>query len=100
MKNLVVLLLVFVFTNHLFSQKKGDKVYDNLGYLTATDYYQNLDGEKQTYDIKLKLANSFRLNSQYEAAEYWYAQVINEVQEVETILQYAQTLLSLKIVKK
>lgn len=92
MKNLVVALLVFVFTTHLFSQKKGDKVYDNLGYLTATDYYQNLDDEKQTYDIKLKLANSFRLNSQYEVAEYWYAQIINEVEEVETILHYAQTL--------
>ncbi|MEM6320518.1 MAG: OmpA family protein [Bacteroidota bacterium] len=74
------------------SQKKGDKVYDNLGYLTATDYYQDLDEAEQSYEVKLKLANSFLFNSQYEAAEYWYAQIINEVKEVETILRYAQSL--------
>lgn len=92
MKNLVAALLLLVFVSPLFGQKKGNKIYDNLGYLTATDYYQNLDDDEQTYDVKVKLANSFRLNSQYEAAEYWYAQIINEVQEVETILHYAQTL--------
>jgi len=93
MRKLVVAsICLFVFVTSIFAQKKGDKVYDNLGYLTATDYYQDLEEEEQTYAVKLKLANSFRLNSQYEAAEYWYAQVINEVQEVETVLHYAQTL--------
>ena len=94
MRNLVVVGLLVIFATNLFAQKKGNKEYDNLGYLTATDYYQNLDDAEQTYDIKLKLANSFRLNSQYEAAEYWYAQIINEVQAAETILHYAQTLQS------
>jgi len=92
MKNLVVTLILLTSLSSLFAQKKGDKVYDNLGYLASTNYYQDLAEEKQTYDVKLKLANSFRLNSQYEAAEYWYAQIINEVQTAETILHYAQTL--------
>lgn len=92
MKNLVVTLILLTTLSHLFAQKKGDKVYENLGYLASTDYYQDLAEEKQTYDVKLKLANSFRLNSQYEAAEYWYAAIINEVQTSETILHYAQTL--------
>ena len=94
MKNILTTIFLFILIVNLSAQKKGDKVYDNLGYLTATDYYQDLEDEKQTYDIKLKLANSFRLNSQYEAAEYWYAQIINEVQDNETIFQYANTLQS------
>ncbi len=92
MKNLVVTFILLASLSSLFAQKKGDKVYENLGYLASTDYYQDLAAEKQTYEVKLKLANSFRLNSQYEAAEYWYAQIINEVQTSETILHYAQTL--------
>ena len=70
MKNIVIILFLVSFITNLFAQKKGDKVYDNLGYLTAADYYQDLEDDKQTYDIKLKLANSFMLNSQYESAEY------------------------------
>ena len=92
MKNIIIILFLVSFITNLFAQKKGDKVYDNLGYLTAADYYQDLEDDKQTYDIKLKLANSFMLNSQYEAAEYWYAQIINEVQDNETIFQYASSL--------
>ena len=92
MKNILTAFILIAFISNLFAQKKGDKVYDNLGYLTAADYYQDLDDEKQTYDIKHNLANSFRLNGQYEAAEYWYAQIINEIQDNESIFQYANTL--------
>ncbi len=92
MKNILIPLFVFAFITNLFAQKKADKVYENLGYLTAADIYQDLDDEKQTYDIKHNLANSFRLNGQYEAAEYWYAQIINEVKDNESIFQYANTL--------
>lgn len=92
MKKQLLILLFSISLITLFAQKKGNKLYDNLGYLSATDYYQELGDDEQTYEVKLKLANSFRLNSQYEAAEYWYAQVINEAKESETILQYAQTL--------
>ncbi|MEM1121894.1 MAG: OmpA family protein [Bacteroidota bacterium] len=92
MKKLAVILLILATVGQLIAQKKGDKAYENLGYLASTDYYQDLAEDQQTYDVKLKLANSFRLNSQYEAAEYWYAKIINEVQQSETILHYAQTL--------
>ncbi|MFK7981124.1 MAG: hypothetical protein AB8G86_14150 [Saprospiraceae bacterium] len=51
-----------------------------------------MEAGKQTYEIKWKLANSYRLNSEYEAAEYWYAQIINDAQDSETILHYAQML--------
>ena len=92
MKKITTFLLFIISLSSLQAQKKGDKLYDNLGYLSATDYYQELEEDEQTYEVKLKLANSFRLNSQYEAAEYWYAQIINEARTPETILQYAQTL--------
>ena len=94
MKNILVTLFFFIFLNSLSlqAQKKGDKLYESLGYLTAADYYQELKDDQQTYEIKLRLGNSFRLNSQYEAAEYWYAQIINEVKNIESILHYAQVL--------
>ena len=92
MRNIVVTLIMLTLSISLFAQKEADKMYDNLGYLTATDLYQDLDEDKQTNEVKLKLANSFRLNSQYEAAEYWYAQIINETQDAATICQYAEVL--------
>jgi len=95
MKKLLLILFSIYFFGSLSAQeKKGDKLYDNLGYLSATEEYQNLDESQMTYEVKLKLANSFRLNSQYEAAEYWLAQIIQEAQENETILHYAQMLQS------
>jgi len=93
MKNYLLLFsLIIIYTTTLCSQKQGNKMYENLGYLTAADLYQDLENENQTYEVKLKLANSFRLNSEFAAAEYWYAQVINEAKESETVLQYAQML--------
>ena len=95
MKKLLFILFAMQLISHLSAQeKKGNKLYDNLGYLSATEEYQNLDEADMTYEVKVKLANSFRLNSQYEAAEYWLAQVIQEAQENEVILHYAQTLQS------
>lgn len=89
----ILLIITFICSLHtLMGQKKGDQLYENLGYLAAADYYQDLEAQKQTFEIKLKLANSFRLNSQYESAEYWYAQIIREAKEKETLLHYAQVL--------
>ena len=95
MNKILLTLFSILFVYQLSAQeKKGDKLYDNLGYLSATEEYQNLDEAEMTYEVKLKLANSFRLNSQYEAAEYWFAQIIQETMDNETILHYAQMLQS------
>ncbi len=90
----LILLITFLMLNFtlLGQEKKADKLYENLGYLSAADAYQKLEQEKMDYEIMLKLANSFRLNSQYESAEYWYAQIVNEAKENKLILHYAQTL--------
>jgi len=57
-RTLWLLGFILIHTTLLYSQKEGNKMYENLGYLTATDLYQDLENEDQTYEIKLKLANS------------------------------------------
>jgi len=75
--------------------KKADKDYRNLGFKTSVNkYLKEMDGEKMSKDKMFRLANSFRLNSQTEEAEYWYSQVITEDSKAKNILRYAQVLQS------
>ena len=95
MKYIVPLLLLVLNASYSLAQnKKGNELYDNYGYSSAAEEYQNMDESELTYEIKEKLANSFRLNSQFETAEYWYAQIIQETTNPTTILNYAQVLQS------
>lgn len=93
MRLLIILLFNFFLLISLMAQeKKANQLYEKLGYMSAADYFQSLGEDEQDDAIKLKLANSFRLNGQYDAAEYWYAQIINTSAENEAILHYAQVL--------
>lgn len=75
--------------------KKADKDYRNLGFKTSVNkYLKEMDGEKLTKEKMFRLANSFRLNSQTEEAEYWYSQVITDDSNAKHILRYAQVLQS------
>ncbi len=75
--------------------KKADKIYQNLGFKASVSKYLNeLDGQNLSQDQILRIANSFRLNSQTEEAEYWYSQVITEDSGAKFILRYAQVLQS------
>ena len=95
MKYIIPLFFLISACHQLLGQdKKGNELYDNFGYSSAAEEYQNLEESELTYEIKEKLANSFRLNSQFETAEYWYAQIIQEATNPNTILNYAQVLQS------
>jgi len=95
MKYIIPLIfLIIAYSSLLGQDKKANELYDNFGYSSAAAEYQNLKESELTYDIKEKLANSFRLNSQFETAEYWYAQIIQEATNPSTILNYAQVLQS------
>lgn len=94
-KILISITCCSIFLVQLIAQeKKGDQLYDNLGYLSAAQEYENLKAEEMTFEIKEKLANSYRLNSQFAIAEYWYAQIIQEANDPIILLHYAQMLQS------
>ncbi|MEL7021830.1 MAG: hypothetical protein AAGK47_09485, partial [Bacteroidota bacterium] len=76
-------------------KKKADKLYESFSYMAAADLYNKLvaDGKLST-DVMRKLANSYRLNSESEDAEFWYAQYIQETSDPNDYLYYAQALQS------
>lgn len=75
-------------------RKKADDLYENLGFMEAADYYENLESTQQSTYVQTKLANSYRLNAQYEESEYWYAQMINETSNPDDFINYALVLQS------
>ncbi len=75
-------------------KRKADGLYQNLGFMGAADYYENLDGVEMNEFVQVKLANAYRLNGQYEEAEYWYSQMINNTSNAEDFMNYALVLQS------
>jgi len=78
------------------NRKKADEKYENLGYKTSVDLYQNLS-RKEKKDIRVlrRMANSYRLNDEPENATYWYSKFISETDEAEDLLNYAKVLQSI-----
>ena len=85
---------MFLLTNP--KKQKGDKAYEHLGYMKSANYYQDVQVEKHqiTPSMMTHLANSYRLNGETEAAEYWYARYINNTTNAEDYLHYSQMLYS------
>lgn len=75
-------------------KRKADNLYQNLGFMEAAEYYENLEEQEMNHFVQSKLANSYRLNGQYEEAEYWYSQMIRETQDPEDYMNYALVLQS------
>lgn len=75
--------------------KKADEAYRNLGFkASVSEYIKDVNSKTANHETMLRIANSFRLNSQTEEAEYWYSSVITEDSEATDILRYAQVLQS------
>ena len=75
--------------------KKADKTYRDLGFKHSVQkYIGKIDANKMDRETILRIANSFRLNSQPAESEYWYSQIIGENSEPRDILRYAQVLQS------
>ena len=75
-------------------KKKADKLYSALGFMAAVDLYENLEGMEKSTRVTANVANGYRLNGQYEDAEYYYSQIIKDTDNPEDILHYAQVLQS------
>lgn len=77
-------------------KKKADKLNKKLGYMKSVDLYQEIRSDKHivTPSMMVGLANSYRMNGETEAAEYWYAQYMQYTDEPEDFLHYAQALQS------
>ena len=79
-------------------RKKADEKYEDLGYKTSVDLYQNLSiKEKQDIKVLRRMANSYRLNDEPENAAYWYSKFISETKEAEDLLNYAKVLQSVGV---
>jgi len=76
------------------TKRRADDLYENLGFMEAADYYENLDEAEMNGFVQSKLANSYRLNGQYEEAEYWYSQMINSTNNPDDLMNYALVLQS------
>ena len=78
------------------NRKKADEKYEDLGYKTSVDLYQNLS-RKEKNDIRVlrRMANSYRLNDEPENATYWYSKFISETKAAEDLLNYAKVLQSI-----
>ncbi|MEM1323460.1 MAG: OmpA family protein [Bacteroidota bacterium] len=75
--------------------KKADRAYRDLGFQHSIQQtFQSADFNNMSEEAMVHLANSFRLNSQTEEAEYWYSRFISEESQPKHLLHYAQVLQS------
>jgi outer membrane protein OmpA-like peptidoglycan-associated protein/tetratricopeptide (TPR) repeat protein len=85
--------LVFPFMLNAQTLKKAEKQFTNVAYAASIDTYNQV-GEPQTRTALLQMANSYRLNGDYENAEYYYATLMTQSPDNEDVLHYAEVLLS------
>jgi len=76
------------------TKQQADYAFNTLGYSSSVDLYEEIGEERLNALAKIRLADSYRLNSNTESAEYWYAQALEETGEAKDILHYAQMLQS------
>jgi tetratricopeptide (TPR) repeat protein len=89
---------VFTLTQSPF--KQAEKYFKQADYRSAIVQYQKalLNDRKKQGQIKLRLANSYRLLHQTKEAEQWYKDIMNNKALVDSqdVLNYAMVLLSNK----
>jgi outer membrane protein OmpA-like peptidoglycan-associated protein len=73
--------------------QKADKQYRFKSYLVAADTYQSETIADNNSAIQARVAESYRLNAEYEASEYWYSKTVKNSTRAKDYLRYAQVLL-------
>lgn len=74
-------------------KRKADRIYNDLGYMASAEYYEELiQDEEEGEQVMEHLANIYRLNADYETAEYWYSKIINTTANDENLCNYAMVL--------
>ncbi|HEY8401951.1 MAG TPA: hypothetical protein VIK89_11850, partial [Cytophagaceae bacterium] len=108
MKNLIsglILVLVLISTDlrsqNLFSNlksplKRADRLFEEFAYASAIDLYlQVLNRDKSNDQVKLKIAESYRMLNQTKEAEIWYEKVMtSSITQPIHKFYYAQMLVS------
>ncbi|MGK0366116.1 MAG: outer membrane protein OmpA-like peptidoglycan-associated protein [Saprospiraceae bacterium] len=74
------------------TKRKADELFKYSGYMASVSKYEKLEGIEQNKFVMSKLANGLLLNGEYEKAEYYYSQFINDVTNPEDYLHYAEVL--------
>ncbi len=94
-KSISTLYIAFLISSFSQAQtiEKAEKQYKNVAYTSTINTYSAL-GEPQSRTSLLQMANSYRLNGDYENAEYYYESLMGLDPEKEDVLHYAQVLLS------
>lgn len=94
-KSISIIYIALLVSTFLQAQtiEKAEKQYKNIAYTSTINTY-NAMGEPQSRTSLLQMANSYRLNGDYENAEYYYESLMGLEPESEDILNYAQVLLS------
>jgi outer membrane protein OmpA-like peptidoglycan-associated protein/tetratricopeptide (TPR) repeat protein len=94
MKNLPIIIFLLA-TQALFAQiEKGDAAFEDLKYQEAIEYYEKALQKKANPAAAARLADSYRLTGQSEAAEKWYRTAIEGGQNgPEVRVHYAKMLL-------
>lgn len=95
---MLCLLVLGILASEGYAQKEvklqADYAYQKMGYSSSADLYEQVGGSRLNTAAKARLGDSYRLNGNTEAAEYWYAQAVAETPDAEVILHYAQMLQS------
>lgn len=79
MKTNITLLSLIVIACSSCSQyylRKGNMYYNTMQYNKAIDNYNKYLSHKSSDEVKVKLADSYRLNNDYKNAEKWYGEVV------------------------
>ena len=105
MKNIKIVLLYLLISSLYVSgqnskTKKADLLFSKFEFLKAAETYKNLitNGKKNTYVFK-QLAECYYNIFNTEEAEFWYAKVLQNSNDSETIYKYAQMLKANKKLK-
>ena len=72
------------------NNKVALSLYKKLGYKVSIPKFQESEGV--SLENMTRIANSYRLNSDTENAEYWYSNVVTQSNNPEDFLFYAQAL--------
>jgi outer membrane protein OmpA-like peptidoglycan-associated protein/tetratricopeptide (TPR) repeat protein len=99
MKHILIIIVAIVwsgFSAALFAQvDKGDAAFEDLRYQDAIQYYEKALQKRDNPEAAVKLAHSYRLTGQSEAAEQWYKKAIDGGQNgPEVRVHYAKMLLT------
>jgi peptidoglycan-associated lipoprotein len=81
----ILLLAIVAFSScSKYYMRRGDKSYSSMKYDNAINNYSKYLSKKSSNDVKIRLANSYRLNNDYNNAERLYSEIV-KIKETEPI---------------